>query len=589
MMMIGLARFSAKHALISFLLFGFAVLGRVFANSVTPTGESYLLSILQGIDTLILLIMIQFAAVVVVCLYWAVGIVGISAWNAVSKSTSISDSPLLSKLLALAGTALLFKSAFVGLFEFLKNAAITAFASVQLQFFQFFGDAVDCISQYDPQILGNSCDRVIVSGASRLIQNGALGLFNTNLFDTNIIYIMLFAALSYLTICLAATKFIRDLNSHQQFWFGYALVAFFALYLALSAILVVPLLGESSNSKPPNPADLQSRLNEIVPPALRPPSEQPEAKKVDTSFGTLSELVPTRTELENVGLKSDINWLALRLAETDQLTIQLAFLEEGLKDVMSVRIQNNLAAAVDAYSNELISRKGQREALEHFSSLQSWFRLVVDDAMEVYSDCAQAYQSSADQHRSLSQRLTRLKEEILGSGEKNRELPLASLTSESIRDSIFTFDNLVRDTLRNCEDGRERRYYTMPERRPYGSFLGVIGFSVAWLLGVESMPVTLIVGLIGFGLLGALLAQFVQQSLNNTDDESVELKTIATVVFTGFSAAIIVYVGSYGGLAIASVSADDPNPYVVFGACLIGAIYSNVIWKRAKSVFIAEE
>ena len=99
------------------------------------------------------------------------------------------------------------------------------------------------------------------------------------------------------------------------------------------------------------------------------------------------------------------------------------------------------------------------------------------------------------------------------------------------------------------------------------------------------MEVTLITGLIGFGLLGALVAQFVKSG----GREEFDMARIATVVFSGFCAAIVVYVAAYGGLAIASMSGSDPNPYVVFGACLVGAVYSAEIWERAKGWFITRE
>lgn len=130
-----------------------------------------------------------------------------------------------------------------------------------------------------------------------------------------------------------------------------------------------------------------------------------------------------------------------------------------------------------------------------------------------------------------------------------------------------------------------------PLRQSYGSFLGVAGFATSWLLGSESLQVATITGLIGFGLLGSLVSHFVNADAGTADagrttvaDQGVSFNEVGKVVFVGFCAAFIAYLGSYGGLAILSVEGDDPNPYVVFFGCLVGAAFSGVIWEKAKKV-----
>ena len=45
---------------------------------------------------------------------------------------------------------------------------------------------------------------------------------------------------------------------------------------------------------------------------------------------------------------------------------------------------------------------------------------------------------------------------------------------------------------------------------------------------------------------------------------------------------MVVFLASYGGLAVVSETKTDPNPYVVFAACFVGAIFSEDVWDWAR-------
>jgi hypothetical protein len=91
------------------------------------------------------------------------------------------------------------------------------------------------------------------------------------------------------------------------------------------------------------------------------------------------------------------------------------------------------------------------------------------------------------------------------------------------------------------------------------------------------MPLALTTGLVGFGLLGALVSSFVRAPA----DQPTKLDFFG-VVSRGASAAVVVFLAVYGGLAIVSQTTPDPNPCVVFLTCLVGAVFGDDIWTWAR-------
>jgi hypothetical protein len=120
-----------------------------------------------------------------------------------------------------------------------------------------------------------------------------------------------------------------------------------------------------------------------------------------------------------------------------------------------------------------------------------------------------------------------------------------------------------------------------PDRSEFGYTLGVVGDMSIWLLRTESMPLALITGLIGFGLFGALVSTFVRLPAGQ-----VVQSDILAIVWRGVSAAIVVFLAAYGGIAVVSQNSGDPNPYIVFVTCLVGAVFGDDVWLWAKDKFV---
>ncbi len=145
------------------------------------------------------------------------------------------------------------------------------------------------------------------------------------------------------------------------------------------------------------------------------------------------------------------------------------------------------------------------------------------------------------------------------------------------------------DTNRNYYVGLE--YFSLdnytiqlPSVPTPGDELGIFKSIAQWLIKPNSMALVLIVGMLGFGLFGAVISTFVRETSNTEEynKDAVIIKDIPGVIIRGVSAAIVIFLGVKGGLAVFSTGEGEPNPYALFFTCLVGAVYSERIWEWAK-------
>lgn len=123
----------------------------------------------------------------------------------------------------------------------------------------------------------------------------------------------------------------------------------------------------------------------------------------------------------------------------------------------------------------------------------------------------------------------------------------------------------------------------MPARPTLGSDLGVFTLFAGWLLSVESYALVIIVGLIGFGLLGAGGSTFIKEK--RSKENKVLINDLAGVLIKGFTAAIVIFLGVQGGLAILTTKSDNLNAYALFFVCFVAAVFSDNAWDWAKKRF----
>jgi hypothetical protein len=124
----------------------------------------------------------------------------------------------------------------------------------------------------------------------------------------------------------------------------------------------------------------------------------------------------------------------------------------------------------------------------------------------------------------------------------------------------------------------------IPAREDFGAYLGIFGFAARWLLKTESLSLVLITGLLGFGFLGAACSTFISHVSSRGKGEPL-VPNLASVVIRGGSAAVLIFLAVYGGLAVFASTNTNPNPYVVLFACLAAAVFSEDAWSWGAQQF----
>ncbi|HLZ89403.1 MAG TPA: hypothetical protein VKQ52_19245 [Puia sp.] len=124
---------------------------------------------------------------------------------------------------------------------------------------------------------------------------------------------------------------------------------------------------------------------------------------------------------------------------------------------------------------------------------------------------------------------------------------------------------------------------------------GFLGVMSDYLIKTHSSELVLLIGMLGFGLLGASLLSFAPRDENSNFIESLSVKPLINnfggVLARGFGAALIVYLATKGGLALFTLggAASDPNGYILLLACFIGAVFSERVWTRISNAFGAKD
>ena len=489
-----------------------------------------------------------------------------------------------------AVTALLFSMTINELFRLYLNS-IEAFVDAARDLFEReLPSQFRCIGETDLyqniRIESPECLIISLGGVTQILGSAitdVLRPFNYNTFN----FVTILLALAFFVVLSLIVKQVRaKFDNNGYFWLGYASIAVFSVYLSLTAILAVPLLATDRSAEAPRPgSELQAALEKMLPMTLvSAPATGPE--------NTVEELLEDRFPVEKLrdaeGDSPQELYYLVAAKEADRKTSALVFDVERLRSEYEQRLRSQLGSAVDRYSLELSTSLGEKEAAEHFLSLRDWFQGVVENATVSFSNCVRSVEATRTQHVNLVASMDNLKRRFTEDEQLTRYIE--ELNNRQTGEELRVLENSIRSSERSCAFSNGR--FIPPNREDYGTSLGIAGFATGWLLGAENLQVALITGLLGFGLLGALLSLFVRLQVDGAAGapahdrlKSAGIVDICVVVFVGFGAALVVYLLSYGGLEIVgSGETGDPNPYIVFAAAFSGATLCITICERAKKL-----
>lgn len=120
-----------------------------------------------------------------------------------------------------------------------------------------------------------------------------------------------------------------------------------------------------------------------------------------------------------------------------------------------------------------------------------------------------------------------------------------------------------------------------PDPPKPGTQWGIFGLISGWLLRANSYALILITGMLGFGLFGSLISSVVREHSQRKPGQPL-VSDLSSAVIRGLSAAVVAFLSVKGGLAVFTTEEVDPNSYVLFFTCLVGAVFSENIWEWAR-------
>jgi hypothetical protein len=375
--------------------------------------------------------------------------------------------------------------------------------------------------------------------------------------------------------------------------------AFFAilglgLYLSIASIAAIPSLQDTTLApEKMSVEELKVRLDKSMKdfdqkfpiPEANTPSSVPNQSVIGSELSFIDELKKTLIEISNKKLSPNVstNITQINMAASKAISLRELLASNRNQFLRSKReaLEAKSDAALTNYEASNFNRKGSRETVNHFLAISSWFDSTLASVERDLKNCDTSISSIDNDFRAWS-------------------ISAKTMLQESSESSLDNFansssgylENLYRQYSQDCQYGLERSYSNspIPVRQSLGGSLGPFSFVAGWLLGTESLPLTLITGLIGFGLLGSACSSFVRERIDenikasNTiqPEQNVPLvQDLSKVVIIGVSAAVLAFLSVMGGLTIFFASGSSLNPYALLLTCLIAAAFGEDIWKWA--------
>jgi hypothetical protein len=371
-------------------------------------------------------------------------------------------------------------------------------------------------------------------------------------------------------------------KTRQRVVFGCLLIVSF--YLGLSALLAIPLFQEKNGveqltaenlvkamaddeMKPDEfdkafPADLTSTA--IAAP-LALPAPLPVLDGAQATTSDAGAAAPKASPVVTRFVDSETQLRQQMLGDIQQIwsrTRSFVLNDEG----------NSRDQAKYLFSSGAQSSSGRKQTARHYFDLLGWHKEYMSQEEGNLRGCLD---SVASFQSTSSRTLSASRAALTSSGFITQE---AMNEINSGRQQLYNQYDVARSS---CQLGYLSSLPPIPQRRSLSDILGPVGSWARWLLDTEQMPVVIIVGLVGFSLLGATVSRAVRAG-DDSLTTGISLDDLLIVIAGGTTAAVVVFLGAYGGLAVLGNSGGDPNPYIVFATCLIGAVYSEDVWTWAR-------
>lgn len=400
-------------------------------------------------------------------------------------------------------------------------------------------------------------------------------------------------------LMIQLARLLRDASIDREvFWSNAGFLTLLAtgLYLSIAAISAIPSL-----ENPPDDRVLATQVTRLeeqltltrqtfarqypIPGDELDPSNNPyDQLKATSPFESLATLridpeVNPAPDREVLIKDRSAEWFAER-NRRDQLQARAGQL------VLTARrtLDNQLKTAVTRYQVANTDRQGTRETAQHFLLTTAWYDSEAQRWKTILDDCLWALQAADAEWQTWSIREADIVNSV------NPPLPPAQPINLPVSDRT-TLNQAINQAQSVCVlNTRLAVEVSRPPDRPaLGSTLGPFSMVSGWLLRTESLPLALITGTLGFGLLGSACSSFVRDNLSGDDislRRRVLVRDLPKVAVIGLSAAILAFLFVMGGLSLFFADAQEPNAYALLSICLLAAVFGEDVWRSARENFL---
>jgi hypothetical protein len=453
--------------------------------------------------------------------------------------------------------------------------------------FNTAGGVDECLSVDDQEEISECISKVggsLIANFTTLVQV----LFDQKFPEFSIVYTICFFGVAGIFLVLFRVaqrdetiglpyfvEYFRNADVKFKTRVALSVILIATVYLSLCAIAAVSLF------KPANIALLsrQEFENKLKLSKLDTGPNETASNAFKTRFP--EKIVDFLTEDRKNQLKDAKSFSSLS-SENDRFTLVWKQIRLDIESVQDRLLNSALAD----YELKNISRVGSREQALHFLNLERWYQSSLNRLFEHLDNCRNSillFRLSAEAQLAKEMEA---KQSGQPQGDSRPPSSAPSFLTRALGITAPEANVTIarREATEACRPRPKDFSEALPERGAFGTDLGPISSLAGWLLKTESIPLALIVGLVGFGLFGSLVSSFVRTDLN-----SLEASDIFALVIRGVSAAIVVFLAAYGGIAIVAQTPSDPNPYVVFVTCLAGAVFGEDVWLWARHRFVPKE
>ena len=373
-------------------------------------------------------------------------------------------------------------------------------------------------------------------------------------------------------------RYLRAMDSRRRY--GLLLSGFFLVgaYFCVAAIVAIPWLQEDQVSPAVTRESLENLLEQSLPQELlqaqaqatsSPASEDPLAGVRAMLGADPAQTSPSLRLILSSAVERAAQFRAAALLREAQFPAEIASRQERIRKNALVAFQVETVGYMTSQERGYFMRDITHITSQQYEDLRQSLRLCrsrVADGNAQLASWGQVVRNAMPHLRPVSSQAGGLLPQDAGI-----TVVVAQLDSvaETFRDACIT----PRDPS---------AVYTPPEP---GQGWGPFGALARWLLQTRSIALTLITGMLGFGLLGSAIATFVRARAALPAQPSVAAE-ISRVAIRGVYAAIVIFLAAKGGLSILANGESEPNPYVLFFGCLVGAVFSEDVWVWARGRFL---